>query len=88
MRLLSLKVLTDGAELEDAGAGLDLEQALATAEDPAADESELEHRAAVLAKMSHLPEAKEKIEIVSRAQYAPLLCSIGRESTMTASGTD
>ena len=63
-----MQVLSDGLELEDAASGADFEQALATAEESAADEAEQEHRAAVLAKMSHLPEAKEKIEIVSRAQ--------------------
>lgn len=63
-----MQVLSDRMELEDAGNQQELEEALATAEEPETDESEQVHRAAVLAKMSHLPEAKEKIEIVSRAQ--------------------
>ena len=44
------------------------EEALATAEEPEADDPGQDHRAAVLAKMSQIPEAKQEIEIVSRAQ--------------------
>ncbi len=65
--VLTVQVLNDETEFEDASGGQELEEALATAEEPEADENE--HRAAVLAKMSQLPEAKEKIEIISRAQY-------------------
>lgn len=48
------------------------ELAMAEGDEEGVTSSEGEHRAAVLAKMTKLPEVKEKIEIVSRAQYVQL----------------
>jgi hypothetical protein len=57
---------------EDGGAGgnaEELENALANADDDdGAEELEEDRRAAALAKMAHVPESKEEVEIVSRAQ--------------------
>lgn len=62
------QVLDEGPEENEDSQGDDLEEALEAVGQEHAEDAAGEHRAAVLAKMSHRPETEEKTQIVSRAQ--------------------